>query len=435
MHEVDTLIVGGGVTGLSVAALLGKEADYLLLEREDELGGYCRTVRREGFTWDYSGHFFHFRQPRVEAWLRARMPGENLRTVTKRSFIHFAGRWVDFPFQKNIHQLPRQDFIDCLHDLYFAQRAEGGEPPRHFEEMLFARYGRAMAEKFLIPYNEKLYATPLSQLDVRAMGRFFPHVSLDEVVRNMRTPDNSSYNATFTYPEGGAIAYVKALASEVRPESVRLGEAVTRLDVEARVAETPKGTYRYRRLVSSMPFPHLLRLCGRGDQAAPLSWNQVLVFNLGFDRKGPRDVHWVYYPQRELPFYRVGFYDNILDSERMSLYVELGFDRHARPEPAAWLPRVLEGLAQVGVVGAHQLVAWHSVLMNPAYVHLNAASTALSERFSAEMAARGVYSLGRYGRWTYCSIEDNLLEAEAWVRDQVGRPAPLLAAHPAGEGA
>ena len=66
------------------------------------------------------------------------------------------------------------------------------------------------------------------------------------------------------------------------------------------------------------------------------SWNKVLVFNLGFDRKGPSGVHWIYYPDRERSFYRVGFYDNIFDSDRMSLYVELGYparraDRRARP--------------------------------------------------------------------------------------------------------
>ena len=46
------------------------------------------------------------------------------------------------------------------------------------------------------------------------------------------------------------------------------------------------------------------------------TWNKVLVFNLGFDRKGQRDVHWVYYPSRELSFIEVGLYDNIFDTER-----------------------------------------------------------------------------------------------------------------------
>lgn len=417
MLDVETLIIGGGITGLSVAAFLGKRSDYLVLEREPEIGGYCRTVKRDGFTWDYSGHFFHFRHAHIERFLRDRMQGENIRTVTKRSFIHFADRWVDFPFQKNIHQLPQADFIDCLHDLYFAQKTGPSQDgPGNFEEMLFKRYGRSIAEKFLIPYNEKLYATPLQNLDVHAMGRFFPHVSLDDVVRNMRSPDNASYNDTFTYPEAGAIAYVNALASEVRPEAIRLNEAAVRIDPDVRVVETERGAYRYRRLVSSMPFPRLLRLCGRGLEAEKLSCNQVLVFNLGFDKKGPRDIHWLYYPQRELPFYRVGFYDNIFDADRMSLYVELGFDSAARPDPATYLSKVLQGLATVGVVKDHRLIASHAVLMNPAYVHINAAGMALYERFKAELTPRQLWSLGRYGRWTYCSIEDNILEAEQWVR-------------------
>jgi hypothetical protein len=33
------------------------------------------------------------------------------------------------------------------------------------------------------------------------------------------------------------------------------------------------------------------------------------------------------------------------------------------------------------------------------------------------LAARGVHSIGRYGGWTYCSIEDNIVEARALVRE------------------
>ena len=101
----------------------------------------------------------------------------------RRSFVSYAGRQIDFPFQKNIHQLPQAEFIDCLYDLYFA-RTEGSvspEPEDNFKQMLYARFGRAIAEKFLIPYNEKLYATDLATLDKDAMGRFFPHADLTDI--------------------------------------------------------------------------------------------------------------------------------------------------------------------------------------------------------------------------------------------------------------
>ena len=155
MESVRYLIVGAGITGLATAAFLGDE-DYLVLEGDREIGGYCKTIKRSGFVWDYSGHFFHFKHPDIEAWLRARMPGQEIRVIHKRSFISYAGRLVDFPFQKNIHQLPREEFIDCLHDLYFARAGGGAAPEGNFKEMLYARYGRSIAEKLLIPYNEKL---------------------------------------------------------------------------------------------------------------------------------------------------------------------------------------------------------------------------------------------------------------------------------------
>jgi protoporphyrinogen oxidase len=412
MTEVDTFIIGAGMSGLATAAALGKGHSLVIAERDLEPGGYCKTVTKDGFTWDYSGHFFHFKHPEIESWLRARMEGQRILTVNKRSFIKYAGKWVDFPFQKNIHQLPQDEFIDCLHDLYFA-RGKGDE--RNFKEMLYARFGRSIAEKFLIPYNEKLYATDLSSLDKDAMGRFFPHANLDDIVRNMKTPDNATYNATFTYPEGGAYEYVKAVLREVDPKALELGSSVLKIDRKARVATTVRGEYRYRRLVSSAPFPKLLELCGEKVAPGTFSWNQVLVFNLGFDKKGPRGVHWMYYPDRSLPFYRVGFYDNIFDAPRMSLYVELGYATGEKIDVAKARAAVLDGLKRDGVIDGHQLVAEHSVVMDPAYVHITQRSLALVKEQREALAKDGIHSIGRYGGWTYCSIEDNIVEARALV--------------------
>src|SRR3954452_16163466 len=123
MTTVRTLVVGAGISGLATAAALPDHGprDYLVLEADAEIGGYCKTVRREGFVWDYSGHFFHFKHPEIEAWLRARMPQQRILDVAKKSFIAYKGKQIDFPFQKNIHQLPQNEFIDCLYDLYFAR--------------------------------------------------------------------------------------------------------------------------------------------------------------------------------------------------------------------------------------------------------------------------------------------------------------------------
>ncbi len=421
--HVSHLIVGAGITGLATAAFLGRDRDYLIVEADQEIGGYCKTVERDGFIWDYSGHFFHFKQPEIEAWLRQRMPGQEIRTVHKRSFISYAGRMIDFPFQKNIHQLPRAEFIECLHDLFFARAGAG--PPQaegNFKEMLYARYGRAIAEKFLIPYNEKLYACDLGTLDRDAMGRFFPHADLPAIIRNMRAPDNDSYNATFTYPRGGAIQYVKALASEGPPGRIALGEALLELDLAGKTARTTRRRIRFDRLISSAPFPHLARAAGLDHDTRAFTWNKVLVLNLGFDRKGARDVHWVYYPDRGCSFYRIGYYDNIFETDRLSLYVELGYPSADAVDVEAARARGLSRLRAEGAISDHRLVAHHAVVMNPAYVHITRESQAEVARLRRVLAAHGVHSIGRYGAWTYCSIEDNILEARALVEAMSGDP-------------
>lgn len=419
MERTRYLVIGAGVSGLAFVDWLGDE-DFLIVEAEDEIGGYCRTVRRDGFVWDYSGHFFHFQRPEIERYLVGRMGGQRVLRVERDSRIWYGDRFIDFPFQKNIHQLPPAEHQQCVRDLRNRPEEKGDS----FEDMLYARYGRSIAEKFLIPYNEKLYATDLRALDAGAMGRFFPHASVEEILGNASRAEG--YNATFTYPEGGAIQYVQALARGVRSDRISLGERVLGIDLEGKVATTTHRRIRYERLVSSAPLFSLLDICGVPFDSAVFSHNKVLVFNLGFDSKGPARVHWIYYPQREIVFYRVGFYDNIFGSDRMSLYVELGLPRDADPseeERASMKIRVLEDLRICGILTNQTLVASHEVLLDPAYVHVTVRSTAEAAVKKQILADRDVHSIGRYGSWTYCSIEDNIVEARALAEQLASRGA------------
>jgi len=415
IEHADIVVIGAGVSGLGFANWYREKhprANVIVLEREAEVGGYCRTVTQDGFVWDYSGHFFHFRDPAIEAWLRERMPDQEIRTIVKESTIRYAGLDLPFPFQKNIHRLPHDEFVECLVDVFFAAQAAHAAPPASFGEMLERRLGKSITEKFLRPYNEKLYATDLDTLDVDAMGRFFPHADLTDIIGNMRPgARDGGYNATFTYPAGGAMQYIHALLRDLPPASVRISEPVQAIDLVAKEVRTPRGVIRYDRIVSSAPLPALARLAD--VECAPVfTSNKVLVWNLGFDRKGPRGVHWMYFPDRSLCFYRVGWYDNIIprDDDRMSLYVEVGAPHDASFDADALRARVLADLARENIIDGHRLVSHHHVVLDPAYCHITKASLAEVARLQAVFEAANVHSVGRYGRWTYCSIEDNLIE-------------------------
>ncbi|EFA0790071.1 NAD(P)/FAD-dependent oxidoreductase, partial [Escherichia coli] len=73
------IIIGAGVTGLSYANFT--KNDYLIIEGENEPGGYCRTIKSSGFTWDYSGHFFHFKNEHIKNYIFERMEHQEIFNV------------------------------------------------------------------------------------------------------------------------------------------------------------------------------------------------------------------------------------------------------------------------------------------------------------------------------------------------------------------
>lgn len=405
------LIAGAGITGLSYAAFCNHD-DYLILETENTVGGYCKTTCRNGFVWDYSGHFFHFQDEAIQSFIMKEIDQNLLVDVVKATFIKYKDRLIDYPFQKNIHQLSKEELIDCLYDLFTIERKTCSS----FKEMLYAKFGKSIAEKFLIPYNTKLYACDLNTLDKDAMGRFFPYASKEDIIRNFKTDNNFSYNASFVYPKSGAVSYVNSVLTHINKAKIRTNYKLHSIDLKNHVAYTENGEhFTYDRLISTLPFPQLLRMGQVPYNGQIYNWNQVLVFNLGFDSNG-HDLHshWIYFPEKEYCFYRVGFYSNILSTDRLSLYVEIGFNKQATINKEEYLRRTLDDLNTVGIVtDKMNLVDYEAIVMDPAYVHINAESIKDVQEKKKLLALYDVYSIGRYGSWTYCSIEDNIKEANA----------------------
>lgn len=402
------LIIGAGVSGLTYAAHTPN--DYLIIEKSDAIGGYCKTIYSGDYVWDYSGHFFHFQHPEIKDYILQNLSEDEILKVYKYTQIYYKGKMVDYPFQMNIHQLNQEEFIDCLYDLF---TIEDNAEIDSFKSMLYAKFGKSIAEKFLIPYNEKLYATDLNKLDVEAMGRFFPYANKEQIVKNFRNSQNNSYNAFFLYPKRGCIKVIESIAAHVDKTKISFNEYLVSVDRKNKVAQTNKREIHFDNLISTVPFPQLLEMAGVQYDTNIYSWNKVLVFNLGFDKKGvEKKNNWIYFPDKELVFYRVGFYDNIIGQDKMSLYVEVGFNKDVKEiDEKQYLQRVLNDLRKAGFVTDEKLVDYCTILMDPAYVHITKQSEADKVEKMSALKESHIYSIGRYGAWKYCSLEDNIFDA------------------------
>lgn len=403
------LILGAGCSGLAFASHL-KNDDFLIVEKEKEIGGYCRTVIDGEYVWDYAGHFFHFASKKWRSFFESKIKQNELVSVKKNTKIYYNDRYIDFPFQKNIHQLEKEEFINCLYDLYHRKNQREYHT---FKQMLYGNFGNSISEKFLIPYNEKLYACDLDSLDSNAMGRFFPYAEIEDIIDNMKVANNDSYNNSFLYPKKGAIVFINALSQDLKKENIILNEEVITVDKENQIAYTKNHEIHYEKLINTIPLKYFLKMLKVNDCEKKLKCNKVLVFNLGFDKKSKiNDIHWMYFPDKSINFYRVGFYDNILNSDKLSMYIEIGYKENDEVNVQEQLNLTLKNLKKVGIIDEHQLKAYHFCIMKPAYVHLSLETKKYLKIVKKNMENNNIYTIGRYGSWQYCSIEDCLIEAD-----------------------
>ncbi len=409
------LIIGAGLSGLTFANYAN--GDYLIVEKEKEVGGYCRTIKRNGYVWDYAGHFFHFNTDEFKKKFLDRMSDGDIIYNEKCSKILYNNNFVDFPFQANIHQLEKQEFIDCLYDLFNKEEKDKYD---NFLDMLYGKFGKSIVEKFLKPYNEKLYAVDLTKLDVDAMGRFFPYADKEAIINNMKNNKFNSYNASFLYPKNGAASFINILYDELNKDKVLLNTSVVSLDLNNKLATLSNGEIvKYEYLINTMPLNNFLKLIGGHDKLLnEMSYNKVLVFNLGFDKSSPlcKSEHWLYIPSKECNYYRVGFYNNILGDDKLSMYIEIGYNKDFKitdGEVEKQLKLTLKNLRESGIISDDMnLVDHETIIMDPAYVHIETKTTEKIDRLKDEFSKMGIYTIGRYGAWIYNSMEDSMVKAK-----------------------
>ena len=416
-RNVKYLIIGAGISGLTFANYA--EGDYLIIEKENEVGGYCRTIKKKDYIWDYAGHFFHFSTDEFKKKFLDSVNPDDIKYKEKDTKIIYKGNLIDYPFQTNIHQLEKQEFIDCLYDLFHREEKADYDS---FLDMLYGKFGVSIVEKFLKPYNEKLYAVDLKTLDKDAMGRFFPYADIPAIIDNMKAnKDTLSYNNSFLYPKNGAGSFIQILYDSLDASKILLNSTVIKIDSRNKVAQLEDGSrINYEYLINTSPLNHFLEYFEGAEFKnirESLSYNKVLVFNLGFNKKSKyTKEHWMYVPDKSINFYRIGFYDNILDADKLSMYIEIGYGKNteiSEKDIEDQLQLTMENLHKLGIIDDDmKLEEYSTIIMDPAYVHIATETEKKISELKKKAAEDNIYTIGRYGAWTYCSMEDCMISAK-----------------------
>ncbi len=435
--DAPVVILGGGLTGLSTAyGLSGRP--WLLIEREQRTGGKAISRRRDGFTFDVTGHWLHLRDDRIKTIVADLFDDGELVDVERITRVYSHGAQLHYPFQANIHGLPLEVVQECLVGLIESQRAQAraealgkDHVPRNFEEFAEFRFGRGISQHFFVPYNTKLWGMHPNTLTADWVSRFVPVPDVEQIVAGAigRRQEGLGYNVSFLYHREGGIDHLpRALRKSVEAR----GEGEIRTGVEAEEVD-PVGQrvklaghpdwQSYSRLVSTIPLPALIERIPAApthvrEAASRLRWVRWRYLDVATRTAPPEDYHWVYIPERRFPFFRVGVYSNAMASMAPegcgSLYVELE-DRDREPD----LPEVARGLVEIGALASvDDLVFAERRDIDCAYVLFDDDYVQSRGAVLDWLAGAGVRSCGRYGAWIYNSMEDSMLQgldAAAWA--------------------
>lgn len=303
-------ILGGGIAGLSLAYFLGPDCE--VLEKEDTCGGLCRTYEVDGFFYDLGGHIMFSKDQEILD-LELNLLDGNYHKLFRKNSVWFKQRLVKYPFENGLGVLDPEDKFECLYHFI-------NNPPRpqhNFEDWIFNTFGKGLAEQYLLPYNNKIWKTNAKEMGTHWVERI-PKPPVEDIIKSALGIETEGYTHQlyFYYPKSGGfqslpIAFEKRVSNQIIRDFTI---AAVQHTGGKWIVSNGKQEREYEKIVCAMPIFDFIDTLAAVPQEVrkavdALTYNSLIVVMLGMNTKRKLDQTAIYFPQPDLLFHRVVFFD------------------------------------------------------------------------------------------------------------------------------
>ena len=324
MEKVKYLILGAGPAGLTFANMLKQrgEESFLVLEKEAEAGGLCRSVMVDGSPFDIGGgHFLDVRKPKVNEFLFRFMPKEEWKLFERDSRIVIGTQEIGHPLEANIWQLEPESQVRVLSSIAKAGCNSGHPMPEKFRDWIIWKLGDQIADMYMLPYNRKMFADELDELGTYWLEKL-PNVSFEDTLRSCLT--HKAYgqqpgHASFYYPKKYGYGELWLRMADAIAPKVLYDVKVTGLDCDRRWISTQDGRcFEAETIITTIPWNCFENLSGMPEdiQTSIRQLKTSAIETRYVPEQLDTHAQWLYIPDEEKPYHRILVRHNFCQGSR-----------------------------------------------------------------------------------------------------------------------
>ena len=448
------VVIGAGPAGLTAAYQLGKAGHTAtVLEGDDVVGGISRTVVADGYRFDIGGHRFFTKVPEVEALWHEILPDEDFMLRPRSSRMYYQGKFYDYPIKivNALKNLGPIEAVRCGLSFFWVRV----RPPRNLDTLegyIAKNYGWRLYHHFFKTYSEKVWGVPPAEMSADWGAQRIKGMTLWSAVweplraklaggRKDRSKQVTSLIEEFQYPKYGPGMMWERCHElvEAQGSTVHFGAPVTKIthrDGRATSVTAGDATHDADHVISSMPFPALLRAMDPPPPAEVLAAADDLTFRdfLSVALVVPEDKvawtdNWIYIHDPGVKTMRVQNFGswsphlvkdghNVLGLE----YTALEGDEWWTASDEDLIAKGTAELVSLGLMQADDVEAGYVVRMPKAYPTYDEdykANVDVLRRWLEEHA-RNVHPVGRNGMHRYNNQDHSMFTAMLTVENILG---------------
>ncbi len=416
MKDKRICVLGGGLAGISFAYFSGLQAT--IIEKEERLGGLCRSFNFNGAYYDIGPHIFFSKNKEILDFITSLVEMNQRKRSNK---IYYKGNFVKYPFENELSALPEKDRDYCLNS--FIENPYSPYDANNMLMFFYKTFGEGITRCYLEPYNRKIWKYEPSFMDTQMVERI-PKPPAEDVIKSAKGVPTEGYlhQLYFSYPkEFGTESIIKKLVglcgSRINPVLSSPIEKVVINDDKTFDVTAGGKKYQFDHLINSIPPQELLKRIEPLPPKEVLDACEMLRFNgihitiVNVNEDAIGDNFAVMVPQPDISFHRLSKIDFLGDSYHKEKTSNLMVEITYRPGDPFDMPdddvsrMVVADLERVGFIKASMVNHVETRSFPYAYVIYDLHHRENIDTILAWLRIKGITCIGRFGLFEYHNMD------------------------------